>query len=462
MSDQSAGADEAPTDANAALRSLDPAPPIDTPAPADVPLDDDERAALQRRTVRTLFVSVLPAGASTAAGFSSAGLLGEEITGNSVYGTFAAACLTVGATIATVPLSRLMARRGRRPGLRLSWSIASVGAALAFLAAVTSFYPLLVVGILGVGVGNAAILAARYAAADLAHADDRARAIGRLVWAGSFGSVLGPTIGLGWAGSALEWVGLPELAGPYLLGTVAFAASALWIDRRLRPDPLDAAGGLESPTATGSEVGFTGFLRSTGSTFAMIFRNPSARLAVIAMLVGHAVMVGIMTATPLHMKDGEHELQIIGFVISLHIVGMYFFAPVVGRLVDALGSPAVIAAGGVILFIGAELASHTDAEDSMGVFVGLFLVGLGWSFGLIAGSSLLTASFPLDVRVTVQGAADLVMSTAGAIAALSAGVVYELAGYHSLSHDAGLLAVALTVLALFAIFRPPRRSPVAA
>ncbi|MCP3910313.1 MAG: MFS transporter, partial [Actinomycetia bacterium] len=368
-------------------------------------IDDQERAALQRQTLRTLMVGVLPAGAAMAAGYSAAALLGKDITGNAAWGTLAAACLTIGGTFSTIPLARYMARKGRRAGIRMAWSFGFVGATIAFLAAVLSFYPFLIIGIIGIGIGQGANLAARYAAADLAVEEARAKSIGWLVWAGAWGSALGPTLGLGVVGNAADQIGLPKLAGPYLMGMVLFAAAATWMDRKLRPDPLEVVGGLETPDdSPGSAGGFKlviEHLVKTTQPLGEIFRHPSARLAVLGMLIGQAVMVAVMTATPLHMDDGAHEVQIIGFVISLHIIGMYFFAPIVGILVDRIGPRPLIAAGGIVLFLGSELASHTEAQHSMGVFSGLFLIGVGWSFGLVAGSSLLTGSFPIEKRVTM-------------------------------------------------------------
>lgn len=404
-----------------------------------------EREALQRHTLRALIVAVLPAGAALVAGMSAAALLGKDLTGSAAWGTLAAACLTVGSAVATVPLARYMSRRGRRAGLRIGWTVAWCGSGLAFVAALGSFYPLLLVGMVALGVANAANLSTRYAAADLATERDRARSIGLLVWAATFGSVLGPLLGLGVMGWVAEAVGLPELAGPYLVGLLLLPVAILWIERTLRPDPLEAAGGLTEvadPMPSG-RITFSSQFVAAARPLAQIFSHPSARLAVIAMLVGQAVMVGIMTATPLHMDDGDHQFEVIGLVISVHIVGMYFFAPLIGWLVDRIGARPIIAIGGLVLFVGAELASHTRAEDSLGVFAGLFLVGLGWSFGLIAGSALLTASFPTVERVVIQGTSDLVMSASGAMAALTAGIAYGLGGYHNLSHYAGLAALAL-------------------
>ncbi|MEM9609995.1 MAG: MFS transporter [Actinomycetota bacterium] len=411
-----------------------------------------DHAALQRRTLRVLMAGVLPAGMAMAGGFAAAAVLAEEITGSDTLAGVAAASLSTGGALATVPLARLTARKGRRPGLRVGWALGAVGACLATLAALTDLYPLLVLGMLGIGTGQATNLAARYAAADLAPDGRQARAIGILVWGTTVGSVLGPTVALGPAGTVAEAFGLPELAGPYLLSVGCFTLSTVLVDRMLRPDPLEVIG------AIGEEAERRPPLRSS---FATLWRLPPARLAVFAMGIGHAVMVGIMTMTPLHMKDGDHELRIIGFVISVHILGMYAFSPIVGWLVDRVGPHVMIAAGGVVLFLGAELASHTDPEDRLGVFTGLFLIGLGWSFGLIAGSALLTATVPLEQRVAVQGVADLVMVGSGALAGLSAGAIVEWTSYHSLSHWAGVVALSLVAAGGVAYVSRPRTPSVA-
>ncbi len=403
---------------------------------------EEQRPDLQRRTVRVLLASVVPAGMGTSGGFAAVAVLAEEITGSDTLAGIAAACLSVGGALATIPLANHMAKNGRRPGLRRGWTVAAAGAVLAFFAAVLEFYPLLLLGVVGIGVGNATTLSARYAGADLAPEDGRARAIGFLVWAGTIGSVLGPTIALGPAGWVAGQFGLPELAGPYMLSFVVFVLAGTLIERSLHPDPLVVSGGLSEEGVKRPPV---------RDAFGKIWRHPSARLAVFAMLLGQAVMVGVMTMTPLHMKDGDHELRIIGFVISLHIIGMYAFSPIVGWLVDRLGPYLMIGTGGVVLFSGAELASHTDAQDSLGVFVGLLLIGVGWSFGLIAGSALLTGSFPIEQRVPVQGAADLIMVGSGASAGIGAGLAVEWSSFHSLSHWSGIAALAMVVAAGWAL-----------
>ena len=282
--------------------------------------------AVKRRNLLVLMGGVVPAGAGMAAGYSAAAVLGKELSGSESLGTLAAVCMPIGGTIAAVPLAAYMSANGRRPGLRLAWGIAAIGAGLAFLASLLDFYPLLPVGMLAFGLGNAANLSARYAAADVASEEDRAKTIGTLVWSGTFGSALGPILGLGVAGAIALSIGLPELSGPYLMAGGLFIFASVFIDRLLRPDPLELVNGIipADPSQAGRSA-----LRTIASHFAKAARpikdivaHPSARLAVTAMVIGQAVMVAVMTATPLHMKEGAHELSVIGNVISVHIIGM--------------------------------------------------------------------------------------------------------------------------------------------
>ena len=404
---------------------------------------DHQVATVRNRTRWVLIGSVFPAGMGMTASFAATSLVAEDITGSDTLATLAATMHAIGGALAAVPLGRYMAIHGRRPGLLRSWIIGGIGATIAFLAVLAEFYPLLVVGILCIGVGQAGSLAARYAAADLSEDGSRARDIGIVVWASSIGSVLGPTVALGGTGwIAANLLGIEELAGPYLMGIAVFAIAATVVNTFMRPDPLllaqEIGGAAETPERP-----------SLGESFRKLVTHRLAAIAVFAMAIGQGVMVAVMTVTPLHMDEGAHETEIIGLVISLHIVGMYFFSPVVGWLVDRLPTVLMVGAAGIILFSGAELASHTDPEDSLGVFIRLFLVGLGGSFAMISGSALLTSAFPVEERASVQGAADFTMVTSGATGGLLSGAIVEATSYHALSHWAAVLALALVAAALY-------------
>ena len=411
-------------------------------------VDSLEYADLQKRTLRTLMSGLVPAGAAITSAYSAAAVLGEEITGNETLGALAAACLTIGAAISTLPLAKIMTARGRRPGIVAGYTTAALGALLAMTAAITEVYIFLPLGILGVGVGNGANLAARFAAADLAPEENKASAIGNLVWASTIGSVLGPSIGLGPAKKLGNFLGTPELAGPYIISGLLFLFAALTIRKWLRPDPLVVAGGIGS----GEEK-----QTSIRKAFKILFTSKVGRLSVGSMVAGHVVMVGVMTMTPLHLKDGGHQLEIVGFVISLHIIGMYAFSPLVGVLTGKIGAKAVIGFGGLLLVAGSELASHAEPEDSLGVFMGLFLIGLGWSFGLVASSALIAGEFDGPEKVRIQGLADLSMTASGGLAGLGSGLVVTVTDYQTLSHYSGILGLYPTITVLLFFFTEKKR-----
>ena len=408
-------------------------------------------ADLQKRTLRTLMSGLVPAGAAITSAYSAAAVLGEEITGNETLGALAAACLTTGAALSTLPLAKIMTAKGRRPGIVAGYATAVLGAVLAMTAAITEIYIFLPLGILGVGVGNGANLAARFAAADLAPEESKASAIGNLVWASTIGSVLGPSLGLGPAKKLGDFLGAPELAGPYIVSGLLFLLAALTIRKWLRPDPLVVTGGIG---AEGEKQ------TSLKKAFKVLFSSKVGRLSVGSMVVGHVVMVGVMTMTPLHLKDGGHQLEIVGFVISLHIIGMYAFSPLVGVLTGKIGAKAVIALGGSLLVIGSELASHTEPQDSLGVFMGLFLIGLGWSFGLVASSALIASEFDGPEKVRIQGLADLSMTASGGLAGLGSGLVVTVTDYQTLSHYSGILGFypIITVVIFFLLEKKQRSS----
>ena len=178
--------------------------------------------------------------------------------------------------------------------------------------------------------------------------------------------------------------------------------------------------------------------------------RPRALAAMTAIGVAHAVMVSVMVMTPLHMHHGDADLSIIGFVISVHVLGMFAFSPLVGWLTDRAGRAAVLAVGGVLLLAAVTLAGRAPEGHSSGLLVGLFLLGVGWSCCLIAGSALLVDSVPFAERPGVQGASDLVMGLFAAAGGALAGLVVATWGYAALNLAAGVLALPVLAAALVA------------
>lgn len=407
--------------------------------------------AVQRRTLSTLMAGQALGGASVSSAFAVAGLLAADILDSDTLAGVASAMLTLGAAVASVPLARLMRRKGRRPGLQLFYLIGMVGAGLTALAGQIRLFPLLAVGMFLFGSGQAANLQGRYVAADLAPADRRARAISTVVWVGTLGAVFGPVLSA--PEKALgEAIGLDRLVGPILFAAGFYALASVNVAVRLRPDPLEVAGGID-PVGTAR----TPVLRQLRSSLAVIGARPRARLALVAMVVSQACMVAVMTMTPLHMKDHGHA-DLSALVIAFHIVGMYGLAPVVGRYADRRGRLVAIVTGAGVLASGTVVAVLAGYHPVL-IFAGLFLLGLGWNFGIIGGSALLTESVPAEERVSVQGSADLVMSLCGGGAGLASGFVKSAWGFHWLANGATVGAGLLMVAAFTAVRLAPRSAP---
>jgi MFS family permease len=415
---------------------------------ADTGVDREE---LQRRTLRSLRVAQVPGQAAVAGMVAVVSLLASDLLGSDRLAGMGSASFTVGAAFTAIPLAAFMRRRGRRVGLTRALLIGAIGASIAATGGQLRWFPLFVIGMVAFGAGQAATLQQRYVAADLAEPEKQGASVAAIVWVGTLGAALGPML-TPFEKAVAERVGLDALVGPFVFAAAFFlvAATVVWI--RLRPDPLEVIGGID-PHAERTRL-----LRVVRSSSSVIRASPGARLGIAAMAISQAAMVGVMTMTPPHMKDHGHA-DLSAFVIALHIVGMYGLAPVVGRFIDRRGSIRAIQVGAVILGAG-TVATVLAGYVPVLMFVGLFFLGLGWSFGLIGGTTILTASVPETSRVEVQGTGDLTLSLCGAAAALSSGFVKESFGFHLLADGATVLAAALLVLAWYtaAMTSTPRRA----
>ena len=367
-----------------------------------------------------------------------AGLLASEILGNDSLAGIPAAAATLGAATAATPLALRSKRRGRRRGLWLGYTIGAAGAAVALIGGQLGVFWILVMGMAVFGVGNASNMQSRFAASDLAPEQGRARAIAMVVWVGTIGAVLGSPAAL-WINRIGVERGLADWVAPSLLGVAGFVLAGGVIVIFLRPDPLELAGGVDPETPLDNPI--HGAWRSWNA----VWPNARARLAIVAMAVSQMAMVAVMVMTPLHMKDHGHaELSTI--VIAVHVLGMFGLSPFVGRWADRFGRVNALRIGAVILGAGTVAAVAAGYVPGL-LFAGLFLLGVGWSFSLIAGSALLTESLPMAERVGAQGLADVTVSVFGASAALLSGFVKEMAGFHWLANFATITAVLIFIAA---------------
>lgn len=405
------------------------------PGPAEI-------ARAQRRTVRVLFGSQVLGGVGVGIGIAVGSLLTEEMSGSATLAGLPQTFSVLGGALAAVPLARLMGHHGRRPGLATGYGVGALGALVVVLATVTSSLTLVLLGMALFGTSSATNLQARYAATDLALPDHKSRALATVVWATTVGAVAGPNLMSPAARLAAD-VGLPRYAGPFGWSVLAFALAAGLLTVALRPDPMRVAqqqhraGGIEMRRA------------SVRESFAAVVRAPRASLGLASMAVSHTVMVAVMVMTPVHMHDGGMDaLNLIGLVISIHVAGMYALSPAVGWLSDRAGRLPVAGAGWAILLAATALAGTAGPDSRVQLSAGLFLLGLGWSFGLVSGSTLLSESVPGEVRTGVQGAADLVMGLCGAAGGALAGVVVGSAGYGVLNLLAAALVLVVVLVAI--------------
>jgi MFS family permease len=405
-------------------------------------------AAVQAATVRALVLSQAVGALGITIGLATASLLARDLSGSESLAGLAGTFQVLGAAVASYLLARLMSARGRRVGIATGLLLGATGALLAVAAGVIGSMLLLLVGALLIGATTSANNAARYAATDLASADRRGRALSTVVWATTVGAVVGPNL-TGPSAAFADLLGIPELTGPFALGAIGMLVAAVIVSVRLRPDPLLLARQLAErpvtpPTGT-----------SWGRARVALREQPGLGIAVAGLAAAHAAMVGVMTMTPIHMEHGGAELRVIGVVISVHVLGMFAFSPLVGLLCDRVGRPPVLAAGGLVLLVALVLCSAAPEGTSWQIFSGLFLLGLGWSLAMVSASTMVADLAPLDARTDVQGLSDVLMGVSAASAGGLAGLLVGLFGYPVLALVTTVLAVGVVVAAWAAPGQPP-------
>ncbi len=401
-------------------------------------------AAVQRRTLRLLFVTQIISGVGVAVGASVGALLAADIAGVGMSG-LAQSAAVIGTALFAVPGTAIVERWGRRLSLAAGYFVAAAGAMIVVFAAMQGSIPLMFLGFFLFGGATTANLQARYAAVDLAPAAVRGRHLSIIVWATTLGAVAGPSLAPV-AGTSVADFGVPTLAGPYFFSALLLALATVLLMVFLRPDPAVVAREQLGRSSTAPAAPRGGMRAARG----FVLSHAAARLGVTAMAVGNVVMIGVMAMTPVHIKgaghDAAHTLGIVGVVLSFHIAGMYAFSPVFGWLTDRLGRRPVIFAGIALLLAACALAGSAGHGTAQ-LAAGLMVLGLGWSATMVAGSTLLSESIPVELRASAQGLSDLVMGLAGASAGAISGLILAAWGYPTLTLLAALATVPLMVLA---------------
>lgn len=375
---------------------------------------------IARRITVTLFATQSLVSAAFVASGTVGVIVGAQLSGNLAWAGVPSSVTQLGTACAALAVAATTDRIGRRWGLALGLAVGVLGTGLAVGAIVAGAFSLFLGGSVLLGVASAAIRLARFAAAEVHPPESRGRAISNVVIGGSVGSVVGPLL-IGPSGRWAQQAGLNELAGPYLAALVILALASLVIFIWLRPDPRDV--GRRIAEYHPETVVRQGPTRSVSQ----ILRTPAAVVAVSAMVFSQVVMAMLTGVVSLYMKNHQHALTDISVVVSAHVFGMFAFSMVAGRLTDRWGRGPVILSGTATLVLACALAPLSP--DVLPLSIALFLLGVGWNFCYVGGSTLLSDQLSSKERAKTQGANDFLIGLATAAASFGSGLMFAGTGY---------------------------------
>ncbi|MCM3144718.1 MFS transporter [Brevibacillus sp. MER 51] len=396
----------------------------------------DKQQRLYKRTLWIVVISQIFGGAGLAAGVTVGALLAQDMLGSESLAGIPSALLTLGSAVAALLVGRLSQRFGRRLGLASGFLAGGIGAIGVVIAAVANSIVLLFASLILYGAGTATNLQARYAGTDLAKPKQRATAVSIAMVSTTFGAVAGPNL-VEVMGRFATSIGVPALAGPFILGAAAFILAGLVFWVLLRPDPFIVSKAIAE--AKQVDQSSPSYLNENQ----LASNNRGIIVGATVMILTQIVMVAIMTMTPVHMKHHGHGLSEVGIVIGFHIGAMYLPSLLTGVLVDKIGRSTMAYASGVIL-LAASLTAAFAPVDSMPLLItALVLLGLGWNFGLISGTALIVDATQPATRAKTQGTVDVLIALAGASGGALSGMVVANASFATLSLAGGALSLLL-------------------
>ncbi|MCL6427447.1 MFS transporter [Bacillus subtilis] len=395
----------------------------------------EKQKSLYKRTLFVVSISQIFGGAGLAAGVTVGALIAQQMLGTDAFAGLPSALFTLGSAGSALIVGRLSQRYGRRTGLSAGFMIGGLGAIGVIMAAIINSIFLLFISLLIYGAGTATNLQARYAGTDLANRKQRATAVSITMVFTTFGAVAGPSLVNVMGDFALS-IGVPSLAGPFILAAAAYILAGVVLFIMLRPDPLVIARTIE---AANEEPGAKGHLAAAEHTE----NKKGIIVGATVMILTQIVMVAIMTMTPVHMRHHGHDLGAVGLVIGFHIGAMYLPSLVTGVLVDRLGRTAMAISSGTTLLLAGVIAAFAPGDSMVLLVIALSLLGLGWNFGLISGTALIVDSTDTATRAKTQGTVDVLIALSGAAGGALSGMIVAGSSYLALSFTGGIMSLLL-------------------
>ncbi|CAM4295965.1 MFS transporter [Vreelandella rituensis] len=338
------------------------------------------------------------------------GVVGQQLAATPSLATLPIAMMMMGTVVSTLPASLFMKRVGRRLGFMTGATLGGVGGGLVSFAGIaTGSFWLFCAGNLLLGLYQGFAMYYRFAAVDVASPAFRSRAISFVMAGGVVAAFLGP-----WNASAAQhWIASVPSGGPYLvIAILALVAIGLLTQLRVPASGEPQHGDISRPMSA-------------------IARQPRFVVAVLAAAIGYAVMILVMTATPLAMRANDFTMSQVVFIMQFHVLGMFAPSFFTGSLIARFGVDR-------ILLTGAALLAGSAAVAVMGLsiahfWVSLVLLGVGWNFLFIGGSALLSTVHSEPERGKVQGINDLIIFSLVAIGSLMAGQLLHGLGWEALN-----------------------------
>lgn len=399
------------------------------PAPAfyvqeiDMPLSAEKRNVFLLAGTQALFQT------ASVMVMTISGLIGQSLAANKALATLPIAMMTLTVALTMVPASMFMQRHGRKSGFLVGTAIGALAGLLAAIAIWLESFSLFVVGNMLIGAYQAFAQYYRFAAADVASTAFKSRAISWVVAGGVVAAFAGPNIArftkdIGPAPFAASFFAL------FLLGAIAF-----WLVTR-----------LEVPAPAAAEAG------GDSRPLAAIMMQPVFLTALMGSVVGYAVMLLVMTATPIAMQTCGHPLGAAATVIQWHVLGMFAPSFFTGDLIRRFGVLRIMATG--ILLIAGQVTVTLSGIAFAHFALGLVLLGIGWNFLFIGGTTLLTEAYRPSERAKTQAAHDFLMFGAITLSTFSSGGLLNTYGWEALNVTViPFLAIALVVIIGFGISR---------
>ncbi|WP_414629832.1 MULTISPECIES: MFS transporter [unclassified Bacillus (in: firmicutes)] len=396
----------------------------------------EKQQQLYKRTLMVVVISQIFGGAGLAAGITVGALLAQQMLGTDAFAGLPSGLFTLGSAGAALIVGRLSQRFGRRSGLAAGFLAGGIGAIGVVISALANSILLLFISLLIYGAGSATNLQARYAGTDLVNSTQRAKAISMAMVSTTFGAVAGPNL-VDVMGEFAISMGIPALAGPFILAAAAYILAGLVLLILLLPDPFIVAKAISDAQRTTSNS----LLEENSNLLSINRRGIFAGASV--MVLTQFVMTAIMTMTPIHMGHHGHGLNEVGLVIGFHIGAMFLPSLVTGFLVDKIGRAVMAIASAITLLASGILAAMGPADSIVVLITALALLGLGWNFGLISGTAILVDATPPSTRAKTQGSVDVLIALSGALGGGLSGMVVAHSSYATLSIAGAVLSLLL-------------------